>query len=329
MARRPRSARTQRARIKAKLIVRTLAAWIIVGLSLSSCEIGTPYSESSPDSYTGKTVLVPTVAYASGLEYYERGDPDFYFMKPKGYVSTTSKAYPLLIYLHGSGGRDNIAYLSSMGLGYYGELFASQNGKEEAEAFREKHPCFVCVPATDSYWDEAKLIALIEDIKAACHVNMNRIYLTGYSMGGSGSYRFANAYYEAKGQVFAAIVRMAGQIDIPLEPAIVKEASVWLQVGSNDTAERVADVEKSYADLKSSSYYSDAVETSDTRTISSCQAATLTLSLGLGPSLGPGLGGIEAVKKTIYKGAGHGIVGYAFADERLIPWIFDQSLAKR
>lgn len=66
--------------------------------------------------------------------------------------------------------------------------------------------------------------------KKKYRIDYNRIYLIGYSMGGSGSYSLANAYYKYNKHLFDGILRLAGQSQITLESSIIENTSVWLQI---------------------------------------------------------------------------------------------------
>ena len=106
------------------------------------------------------------------------------------------KAYPLVIWLHGSGqsGSDNT---SQMG---------GATGVFTKAANQESRPCFVLAPqcpdATVGWRNEVaqNLMALIADLTDKLPIDQGRIYLTGSSMGGSGTF----LGFDIHGGVFSA-----------------------------------------------------------------------------------------------------------------------------
>jgi predicted peptidase len=217
--------------------------------------------------------------------------------------ATTAKKYPLFVYLHGANAKAGVDVLP---------CFISP--KE-----RETFPAFVYVPHTKGNWDNTKLIAQIEEIKGKYPIDVNRLYLMGYSMGGPGSYSLANDYFGRKGQLFAGIVRMAGQSQATLCDAIVKKTSVWYFVGLADTDLRVKIAQEAYSFLKGKN--PDAVETTLPVSAETGHAGT-TLTLRKN--------GIEIVKYTRFDSpVGHGINSFPLKDPAVLQWLFSQSLEKR
>jgi predicted esterase len=297
------------------------------------------------DTYQGGAWSSATNTYQSGnLEYYADsvGGNNFYFAKPKNYDKNATTTYPLFIYLHGSSGRDNLAYLSAIGLGYYEMNFSKQNSAQLASDFRNDHPSFVWVPSvSDDHlpWNTNKLVEQLETIKAAYHINLNKIYLSGFSYGGGATYNFANAYYQQKGQYFAAIVRVASaEFNVDLDPAIFEKTSVWLQVGDQDNTlgsipATMAVINTAYSNLKGSAFNAGATESSDSTYVSfpqlvetggqthsdSCTTSTTSLSKD----------GLTVAKRTFYVNKGHVVVFFTFMDKRMTDWVYTQSLANR
>jgi hypothetical protein len=108
---------------------------------------------------------------------------------PWGYSKTTNatRSYPLVV----SG-------MWGEGEGYY-------------NAVAKDYPAFVIDYQKSSSTDGQTLAKWIKSaIKAGYRIDINRIYLTGFSYGGSSSYPLAMGMY-AEGVYFAAIIRVAGQ----------------------------------------------------------------------------------------------------------------------
>jgi predicted peptidase len=142
----------------------------------------------------------------------------------------------------------------------------------------------------------------------------------GYSMGGSGSFALANAYYDSKNQLFAAIVRMAGQSQSVVRDAIADRTSIWYHVGLSDEPVRIKIARETYNFFKGYPGNSLATETTEAVDIPGYTGTTLTLIKD----------GIEVVKYTEYNApAAHGINNFPLSDPNLLKWLFNQSLIKR
>ncbi len=231
---------------------------------------------------------------------------DYYISKPVNYdkPENSAKRYPLLVYLHGSGSDGDPDVLP---------CFNNINDKK-------KYPAFVYLPHTSKVWDNGKLISQIEVLKSVYRIDTDRIYLIGYSLGGSGSYSLANEYYDSKKQLFAGIVRLAGQSQTSVHNSIADKTSIWYHVGLSDTALRVQIGKESYKFLKDYPGNSAAKETLSAVAIEGYPGSTLTLTKK----------GVEIVKYTEYnQPTGHGINNLPFKDPYLLNWLFSQSLKKR
>jgi predicted esterase len=150
-----------------------------------------------------------------GLNYQLWGNPKW----------DNAKRYPLVIWLHGSGssGDDNQAQMG----GATGIFTNSEH--------QSKNPCFMIAPqcpSADIGWNKEvadHLMALIADLCDKLPVDMNRLYLTGSSMGGFGSWSLAAKYPE----VFAAVVPLCGGGD-PKKADILKKVPIWAFHGDQD-----------------------------------------------------------------------------------------------
>lgn len=114
---------------------------------------------------------------------------------PQGYEQSNQR-WPLLIFLHGAGERgDDVQRVALQG-----PFRLMKEGKQ--------FPAIVVAPqcAKDEWWDVDVLMAMLAEISEKYRVDEDRIYLTGMSMGGYGTWMWASREPER----FAAIVPICG-----------------------------------------------------------------------------------------------------------------------
>jgi predicted esterase len=252
---------------------------------------------------------------------------DYFLVKPWNYEKSynSERRYPLLIYLHGASQVKYLKNMYSLGVGYYiwsneSQNMTAENRKSEADYFRKTYPSFVYIPQESTFtWNITKVIKQIESLKANYRIDTNRIYLHGFSMGGSGSYNLANAYYNYNGQLFAGILRFTGATQINLNNAIMNRTSIWVMVGLNDSADSISIIRTAYNSLKS--YFgSTAQETVEYNGLLTTHPAnTWTLSKN----------GLIVARRTEFLDLDHYITEYPFQNKSVLEWLYNQSLTKR
>lgn len=153
------------------------------------------------------------------------------------------KKYPLVIFLHGAGerGTDNEKQLI--------------HGVPQFVANREKYPCFLVAPqcpdgkkwvevdwSADSHTqpkepgEVGKLtLALIDKSIKELPVDPKRVYLTGLSMGGYGTWDIL----ARRPDLFAAAAPVCGGAD-EATAAKIKDIPIWVFHGAKDTAVKPA-----------------------------------------------------------------------------------------
>ena len=110
---------------------------------------------------------------------------------PRGYGADDEARWPLLLFLHGSGERgDDLGLVRP-----YGPPRQIERG--------EDLPFVVVAPQcpAEQQWDSDMLRALLDRVCAGHRVDLDRVYLTGFSMGGLGTWAAAAAFPDR----FAAI----------------------------------------------------------------------------------------------------------------------------
>jgi hypothetical protein len=148
------------------------------------------------------------------------GSYSYQFLRylPPHYGDNPSVQWPLMIMLHGAGE-----------VGTNAELLALNGPPMLIERGRD-YPAVVISPqATTRYWDPRALAAFIDDLLATYHIDPARIYITGLSLGGYGTWALAEAYPER----YAAIVPICGGGD-PSQAAKLRDIPIWVFHGDAD-----------------------------------------------------------------------------------------------
>lgn len=131
--------------------------------------------------------------------------------------------YPLVVFLHGAGerGNDNLRQLQNL------------PGQLASPGWRSRYPCFVLAPQcpSGSYWSQhmQELESLIERVADEHDIDRSRIYLTGLSMGGFGSWELA----ARRPEMFAAVVPICGGGDPDWAPQLT-DIPIWAVHGDAD-----------------------------------------------------------------------------------------------
>jgi predicted peptidase len=119
---------------------------------------------------------------------------DYLLYLPPDYDKQES--WPLLLFLHGAGERGSDLNL------------VKKHGPPKLIAAGKNFPFIVVSPQCpkDKSWEPLELVALLEEISRKYKVDPDRVYVTGLSMGGFGTWRLA-AYAPHR---FAAIAPICG-----------------------------------------------------------------------------------------------------------------------
>ncbi|HKI68301.1 MAG TPA: PHB depolymerase family esterase [Verrucomicrobiae bacterium] len=120
----------------------------------------------------------------------------FLLYLPPNYTANDKKRRPLLLFLHGAGERGNDLTL------------VAKHGPPKLIAQGLGFPFVVVSPQCplDQTWEDDPLLALLDHIVARYRVDTHRVYLTGLSMGGYGTWSLGVKYPER----FAAIAPVCG-----------------------------------------------------------------------------------------------------------------------
>ena len=184
-----------------------------------ACEAG----DGTPDD------VMIRYPYVEGQSPYNMGH---WLYKPAGYSYSPCKKYPLLVWLHGLGETCSKASLDVL------VTRASINSPgyqiRQGTAYSNQRPFLdgiILEPQTCTSWNAANIDAMIEYVKTKLRVDEDRIYVTGLSLGGGGTWAYAASKYNK----VAAIVPIAGT---ELSLSSINNAShvpVWAFHNYNDT----------------------------------------------------------------------------------------------
>ncbi len=133
----------------------------------------------------------------------------------------TKKRFPLIMYLHGGSIRgDNVEKVRTLGLPQLLE-------QDKSFPFIVVSP--LC-PAGEIWTDTEMLIGILDEVGSKYRVDAERVYLTGHSMGGRGTWYLAYKYPER----FAAIAPMSPVSTISAWASKLKKVPVWAFHGAKD-----------------------------------------------------------------------------------------------
>ena len=148
-------------------------------LPVAACALAlttvTPMSQTTkdpqqPKSFKGKVTRAVSANYLLFL--------------PNGYGEQKSKRWPLILFLHGAGERGTNIWKVAV------------HGPPKIVKEKPDFSFIIVSPQcpTGQRWDNETLLALLDDVTKNYKVDKSRVYLTGLSMGGFGTWSLALTY---------------------------------------------------------------------------------------------------------------------------------------
>jgi len=162
-------------------------------------------------------------------------EPLGYLLYLPGDYNAGSREWPLMIFLHGSGERGTDLEL------------VKKNGLPRRLEDGMQLPGIVVSPQCplDTRWSVPVLEQFLDSLLKDYRIDTDRIYLTGLSMGGQGTWNWAMADPER----FAAIAPVCGKTDTT-HAAALKEMPIWVFHGAKDDVVPIEDSERMVEALK-------------------------------------------------------------------------------
>ena len=183
----------------------------------------------------GKQVPMATTVKVKGDDGERDATLRYWLYLPADYDTKATAKWPLVLFLHGSGERgDDIEKVK-----IHGPPKLASQGKE--------FPFVLVSPQvpTGSRWNAEELSKLVDELANTYRIDRQRLYVTGLSMGGSGTWSLVSAYPDK----FAAAMPLCGRGDLAAAEKLAK-TPIWVLVGDKDRAETVQNCQDMAAALK-------------------------------------------------------------------------------
>jgi len=207
---------------------------ILLGAALLALTLGAPAvaADSNPGSAGS-----PQMPKKFHFNESQSLDVDYLLFLPKDYAAGSAKRWPLILFLHGAGERGTDVWA------------VATHGPPKYVKDHPDFPFIVVSPQCPAgqTWSNDRLLALLDDIQQNYAVDPARVYLTGLSMGGYGSWSLGLAHPER----FAAIVPICGggeMINLLLsnseKPKILHSLGIWAFHGAKDSVVPLAESQR-------------------------------------------------------------------------------------
>ena len=208
------------------------------------------------------------------------GELKYLLYLPPDYQESDRKRWPLMLFLHGAGERGSDVQRVAI----HGPLSVVKQGTN--------FPFIIVAPQCPSgqIWENEPLLQLLESVEKKYRVDEKRIYLTGLSMGGYGTWKLGLSQ-PAKFAAIAPICGGCNMIDVLLGPGdkagAFKSLPIWAFHGAKDDVVPLSESERVVEGLRK--------------------------------------GGVKEVKFTVYPEARHDSWKEAYKSPELYEWMLSKS----
>jgi len=214
--------------------------------------------------------------------WHQEGNTEYYLYTPD--QTSPEESYPLAIFLHGCCGEDDHATLRNAVdppvrmWHHFGDNI-------------QQEPTYIMAPKTTRGWSQKfpDIRKVIDELVSSGKVDSRRIYMTGFSMGGAGTWQFMEQY---PGLIAAAIPMGSG---IRADPEKIKDTPSWAIRGEFDYFAQKLDSQVAVV-----------------RKINGDPRGGLEWVTGVNPRF------------TSFEGMGHGIQWEAVSNLELLDWAYSQ-----
>ena len=165
---------------------------------------------------------------------------DYLLFLPEGYGGDAAKRWPLILFLHGAGERGSNVWL------------VTKHGVPKVDTQQSGFPFIVVAPQCPKgkIWSNDQILALLDAVETQYAVDTRRVYLTGISMGGFGTWSLGLSHPER----FAAIAPICGGGDL-ITPLLADKSelvrlSMWAFHGAKDPTVPLAESERMVGYMK-------------------------------------------------------------------------------
>jgi pimeloyl-ACP methyl ester carboxylesterase len=175
-------------------------------------------------------LLFPLGVWSQQSSYVSPAGTQYLLYTPPGYTTGT-QSHPLLISLHGKGemGSD-ITMLTSNNPQQQPSRLIYLNRWPKDLPFIVLTPLFTPPPDDPApQWPPAYIDEVVKYVTANYRIDMSRVYITGLSLGGTGTWNYAAAYPDK----VAAILPISGRSDLT-KACAVKNIPAWVFHGDGD-----------------------------------------------------------------------------------------------
>src|SRR6266481_3297108 len=201
----------------------------VLGLrALIAAGCGTTNSLNSPPNQMAKHLK---------LKRLENVEINYLLFLPKGYDAKAQKLWPLMLFLHGAGERGTNVWK------------VATHGPPKNVTSKPDFPFILVSPQCPErrIWSNDQLLLLLEEMIRTYKVDKSRVYLTGLSMGGYGTWSLGLSYPE----LFAAMVPICGggefispYLSSRDKPEALRSLGIWALHGAKDPVVPLAESER-------------------------------------------------------------------------------------